>query len=99
MQGRLSGSVATGLMLIVLGCGTRVATAGEPGMLAALTARQDLCDEVCIARAEGKISPEHRYTILADAKQISNPRNTRGSKRALDRIRRLRRPRRRSTHP
>jgi hypothetical protein len=55
-------------------------------MLAALTARQDLCDEVCIARAEGKISPEHRYTILADAKQILKPEEYEGFKRALDRI-------------
>ncbi len=86
MQGRLSGNVAAVLVLIVIGCGVRVATAGEPGRLAALAARQDLCDEICIARAEGKISIEDRHTILADARQILTPQEYEGFLRGLDRI-------------
>jgi hypothetical protein len=74
------------LVLIVVGCGTQGATAGEPGRLAALAARQDLCDEICIARAEGKISPENRYTILADARKILSPEEYAGFRRAFDRI-------------
>ncbi len=86
MQGRRAGSVAAVLALIVLGGGTRLATAGEPGRLAALAARQDLCDQVCIARAEGKISPENRYTILANARQILKPEEYAAFQQALDRI-------------
>jgi hypothetical protein len=72
--------------LIVVSWAAQVATAGEPGRLAAFAARQDLYDEVCIARAEGKISPASRYTILADAKQILTPPEYEGFKRSLDRI-------------
>jgi hypothetical protein len=85
MQGRLSGTIAV-WVLIVAGWGTQVATAGEPGRLAALAARQGLYDEVCIARAEGKISPQSRQTILADAKAILGPQEYEGFRRALDRI-------------
>ena len=60
--------------------------AGESGHLAALAARQDLYDEVCIAKADGKISLEHRQTILADAKQILSPQEYEGFRRALDRL-------------
>lgn len=72
--------------LIVLSWAGQMATAGEPGRLAALAARQDLYDEVCIARADGKISPASRCTILADAKQILTPQEYESFKRALNRI-------------
>jgi hypothetical protein len=78
--------VAAVVLLIVIGCGTRVTTAGEPGRLAALAARQDLYDEICIARADGKISIENRRTILADAKQILTPQEYEGFRRGFDRI-------------
>lgn len=86
MQRRLSGTVAL-WALIVVAWGTQMAMAGEPGRLslAALAAREDLYDEVCIARAEGNISPQNRCTILADAKHILNPQEFEAFKRALDR--------------
>ncbi len=85
MQGRLSGTMAV-LALIVVGWSTRWRSRGNRVSLAALAARQGLLDEVCIAKAEGKISLENRQTILADAKQILSPQEYEGFRRAMDRI-------------
>ena len=91
MQGRLSGSVAV-WMLIVAGWSSQMTMAGEPGRLAALAARQDLYDEVCIAKAEGKISLEIDEAFLPMQKGSSAPRNTRGSDRPWIGSSRPRRP-------
>lgn len=82
---RLSAGVAT-LLIAMLASDLRIATAGEPGRLAALTARQALRDEVCIALASGHISRADRYLILSHAKAILKPEEYAGFKRAMDRL-------------
>lgn len=46
-----------------------VSSSGKAG----LAARQDLQDEICIAKADGRITPEEYSQVLADAKQILTP--------------------------
>jgi hypothetical protein len=82
---RLSVGIAT-LLITILANDMRVATAAEPSRLAALNARQQLRDEVCIAMASGHMSRADRYTILTDAKAILKPAEYEGFKRALDRL-------------
>ncbi len=85
MRIRLPMGVAAVLMTI-LASGPQWAPAGEPGRLAALTARQGLRDEVCVAMADGHISPAERYSILAHAKTILKPEEYEGLKRAMERV-------------
>jgi hypothetical protein len=82
---RLSVGVAA-LLIAILANDVGVATAGEPGRLAAFTARKELRDEVCIAMAGGHISRADRYTILVKAKAILKPEEYEGLKRAMDRL-------------
>ena len=74
--------------LVTLGAVGSVAevTGLQPGRLAALTARQGLRSEVCIALADGQISRTERYQILADARRILKPEEYPGFKRYLDRV-------------
>jgi len=76
--------------LAILGTvgGVRMAAAGEPSRLTALAARQDLCDEVCIAIAmgDGRLTPGRRYEILSDAKRILKPEEYAGFRQHLDRV-------------
>ena len=85
MRIRLPIGVAAVLM-VTLATGASPANAGEPGRLAALTARQELRDQVCIAMAKGQISRGDRYAILSHAKNILKPEEYEGLKRAMDRI-------------
>jgi hypothetical protein len=77
--------VAVLLLMIVAG-GASVANAWGTSRLAALAARQDLHDEVCIAMAGGHLSPERRFEILADARKILSPAEFEAFGRALDRV-------------
>jgi hypothetical protein len=58
---------------------------GQPSRLMALTARQDLRDEVCVAMADGRITRSERYQILADARRILKGEEYEAFKRSLDR--------------
>jgi hypothetical protein len=85
MEYRFSRIAALGA-LAVMSWAAQMVMAGELGRLAALAARQDLYDEVCIARAGGEISPPARRTILCHAKQILTPQEYEAFKTALNRI-------------
>jgi hypothetical protein len=73
------------LNLTVAGSVTEV-TAQGPGRLAALSARQQLRDEVCIAMADGRISRLERFLILADGKRILKPEEYAGFRESLERL-------------
>jgi len=51
-----------------------------------LAIRQDLRGQVCVALADGRITPQERTEILADARLILKPEEYKSFKRALDRI-------------
>jgi len=87
MRSQLLWGTATLLMtMTIMAGGIQPATAGHSGQLAALAARQDLRDKVCIAMTDGHISRAQRHTLLADAKEILKPEEYQGFKRALDRL-------------
>jgi hypothetical protein len=54
--------------------------------LADLAARQDLCDAVCRAMADGRITPRERVPMLLEAKSILTPAEYLTFKRSLDRL-------------
>ena len=87
MSKRLSIGIAI-LSITIIASGASAAKAWPYSRLAALAARQDLSDEVCVAMAidGGKISPEKRFEILGDAQKILDPKEFEGFRRALDRI-------------
>jgi hypothetical protein len=76
--------VATPLILLLTV--STAGRAGEPNRLAALAARQDLCDRVYIAMADGHISPAERYAIFLQAKTLLKPDEYQSFKRAVDRL-------------
>ena len=86
MRARLSICTGAMLMIMVMANSVRVTSAGEPGRLAALAARQDLRDEVCIAMADGHISRESRAQILSDARSILKGDEYQAFRRSLDRL-------------
>ena len=61
-------------------------TAQGQGHLAALSARQQLRDEVCIAMADGRITHFERHLILAHARRILQPEEYQQFKESLDRL-------------
>jgi hypothetical protein len=61
-------------------------TAQGPGRLAALSARQQLRDEVCIAMADGKLSRYERSVLLANARQMLKPEEYASFRASLDRL-------------
>jgi hypothetical protein len=85
MRSRLRMGIVAVLTLIVAG-GTQVAAAWEPSRLAAMAARQQLRDDVCVAMADGQINRFERYLILTDAKRCLKPEEYAGFKESLDRI-------------
>ncbi len=85
MSFRLSISVAS-LLLVLFAAEPASASWLKPSRLQALAARQDLCDEVAIAMADGIITHWERAEILSDAKQILNPEEYASFKRAFERI-------------
>jgi len=85
MRSRLPMGVVALLLTIIAG-GSSVAFGMKPSRLTAFAARQNLCDEVCIAIADGRISAWERAEILIGAKQILYPKEYLVFKRALDRV-------------
>lgn len=85
MLSRLPVSVVTVLMTLVVG-NAPMASSAEPGRLAAFAARQDLCDEVSVAMADGRIDRAERYIILSDAKGILKSDEYESFKRSLNRV-------------
>ena len=74
-------------VLMTLFAGVSMAVrAGEPNRLAALAARQTLCDQVHIAMADGHISPGERYALFVHAKAILKPDEYQSFKKAVDRL-------------
>jgi hypothetical protein len=63
-----------------------LASEATSGHLRELAARQDLCDMVCFARADGSINRLERAMILADAKEVLPHEEYLKFKKALDRI-------------
>jgi hypothetical protein len=61
-------------------------TAKGPGHLAALSARQQLRDQVCIAMADGRITHFERSLILANARRILKPEEYTQFRESLDRL-------------
>jgi len=74
------------LMTLTAAGGITTVTAQGPGRLAALSARQQLRDEVCIAMADGRISRLERFFILTDARRILKPEEYASFKQSLDRL-------------
>ena len=58
----------------------------KPSRLVALTARQNLRDDVCIAMNDGQIDPVERFTILSHAKEVLTRREYEGLKRTMERL-------------
>jgi hypothetical protein len=58
----------------------------KPSRLAALTARQNLHDDVCIAMTDGRIDRAERYTILSHAKGVLTKQEYEGLKRTMNRL-------------
>ena len=61
-------------------------TTFKPSRLVALTARQKLHDDVCIAMADGRIDPAERFAILSHAKGVLTKQEYEGLKRSMDRL-------------
>ena len=84
---RLRWTLGAALLLATLAAGSQsLAAKSESGHLAALTARQDLCDLICYARAGGSISQANRILILEEAKSVLSHDEYLTFKRTLDRI-------------
>jgi hypothetical protein len=58
----------------------------KPSRLAALTARQNLHDDVCIALADGRIDPMERFTIFSHAKGVLAKQEYEGLKQTMNRL-------------
>ncbi len=75
------------LLLATLATSGQTLAAGkDSGRLAALAARQDLCDMVCFAMTEGHMNPVYRGIILQQAKSVLSPEEYVSFKRSLDRV-------------
>ncbi len=85
MQNRLPMGIAA-LLLAIIAAGPAAAFEIKPSRLEALAARQGLCDQVCIAMADGRVSVQERTEILIDAKNILYPEEYRIFKRAFNRV-------------
>jgi hypothetical protein len=88
MSSRLPLGVAVLLLTIVAGNASVAEAWWPPSRLAVLAARQDLRDEVCVALAmdNGRLSPERRAEIMADAKKNLSATELESFKLALDRL-------------
>ncbi len=84
---RLRWTLGAALLFATLAVGGQsLATQTESGHLAALAARQDLCDLICYARSGGSISQTYRILILSRAKSVLSHEEYLTFKRTLDRI-------------
>ena len=72
------------LMPLTLAGGMAEMTAQGEGRLAALSARQQLRDEVCIAMADGRVTHFERAMILAHARRILKSEEFGSFKESLD---------------
>lgn len=79
--------VGVALLLSVLAaCDQSLALGAEPNRLQAMVARQDLCDKVSYAKADGSVSQLERALILSDAKACLSHEEYLQFKQSLDRI-------------
>jgi hypothetical protein len=84
---RLHFTLAAALLLATLAIYNQSQAAGpQSGRLAALTARQNLCDLIAYARADGHISQSERNIILEEAQSVLTPTEYANFKQVLDRI-------------
>ena len=84
---RLRWTFGAALLLTTLtACGQSLAMGTDSGHLGALAARQDLCDLICYARADGTISQAERVLILKEAKTALPHEEYLSFKQTLDRI-------------
>jgi hypothetical protein len=81
--------VPTGIaaLLMLMGtCSNSAAALIGSGRLAAIAARQDLRDDVCIAMADGSLSRKARLRLLSRAKDILTPQEYERFRASLDRL-------------
>jgi len=83
---RLRWTFGAALLLTLATCGQSSGMGTESGHLGALAARQDLCDLICYARADGTISQAERILILKEAKGVLTHEEYLSFKQTLDRI-------------
>ena len=84
---RLQWTLGAALLLATLAATDQSLAAGnQSGRLAALAARQDLCDLICYAKADGHISQAERVLILNEAKSVLSHDEYLSFKQTLDRI-------------
>ena len=84
---RFPWTLSIALTLTTLVVGSQSSAMGkESSRLAELAARQDLCDDVCIARADGRITQRERVAILLQAKKILPAEEYLSFKQSLDRL-------------
>lgn len=81
MRNGISVSLAFSLMTLLVAS----ATAAAPGRLSTFAARQNLCDKVSMAMADGQIDRAERFALLSDAKEILKPEEYESFKRSIDR--------------
>jgi hypothetical protein len=79
-------TLGAALILTIAACGQSLAAGTQSGHLAALAARQDLCDLICYAKADGTISQSERTIILKEAKSALPADEYATFKQTLDRI-------------
>jgi hypothetical protein len=84
---RLPWTLGAAILLVTLiVSGQSSASEATSSHLRTLAARQDLCDMVCFAKAEGSISRANRIAILSEAREILSHDEYLKFKKALDRI-------------
>ena len=89
---------AANLVATLAGGGQSLAAGTESGQLAALAARQNLCDLICIAKANGNINHSERIIILEEAKSALSHDEYLTFKRTLDRTAPPPKPRAKAKH-
>jgi hypothetical protein len=79
-------TLGAALILTFAAYGQSLGAGTQSGHLAALAARQDLCDLICFAKADGTISQSERVIILKQAKSALPASEYATFKQTLDRI-------------
>jgi hypothetical protein len=74
------------LMTTLAACGQSLVAGTGSGRLGAMAARQDICDLICYAKADGSISQAERVLILKEARAVLSHEEYLGFKQTLDRI-------------
>jgi len=76
----------TVLLTAMVAGGGSVASGWDMGRLARFAARQDLRDEVCVAMADGVVTPQEKSELLGDAKKILSAEELTAFQRFMDRL-------------